>query len=49
MQKFNCFEIFIQNVLSFRIIATDMLQALEIAGRLGVHNDFEIKTAMLPL
>ena len=49
MQKFNCFEIFIQNALNFRIIATDMLQALEIAARLGVHNDFEIKTATLPL
>ena len=48
MKPYNCFEIFIENVLRFRIIATDMLQVLKIAERLGVDKDFEIKTAMLP-
>ena len=50
MKPYNCFEIFIENVLRFRIIATDMFQALKIAERLGVDKDkdFEIKTAMLP-
>lgn len=50
MKPYNCFENFIENVLRFRIIATDMLQALKIAERLGVgvEKNFEIKTAMLP-
>ena len=48
MKPFNCVEIFIENALRFKITATDMLQALKIAERLGVDKDFEIKTAMLP-
>lgn len=48
MLKVYIFLIYFEDVLRFKIIATDMLQALKIAARLGVDKDFEIKTAMLP-
>lgn len=48
MLRASIFLIFVEDDLRFRIVATDMLQALKIAERLGVDKDFEIKTAMLP-
>ncbi len=48
MSRVSIFLIYIDNELCFRLIATDMLQALNIASRFGVDKNFEIKTAMLP-
>lgn len=48
MSRASIFLIFVDDEIRFRIVATNILQALKIADRLGVYNDFEIKTATLP-